>query len=96
MPVDNLPQCDYLVMVSRSDQRPEVGLWPLRLRDRLPKIPIPLTGEDPDVALDLQPVLDKVYDAAGYDDYIYTGTPRPPLHPADAKWAEELIAKRNR
>src|SRR5262249_49705077 len=42
MPIEDLPDCDYCVMVSRSQERPRVGLWPIRLRERLPVIPIPL------------------------------------------------------
>jgi hypothetical protein len=92
MPIEKLPQCDYVVMVGRSDEHPRVGLWPVRLKERLPEIPIPLRIGDPDVLLDLQPVVHSIYDAAGYEDYIYSGRPSPPLHPEDAKWAEEIIA----
>lgn len=91
MPIGDLPQCDYYVMVSRCEERPRVGLWPIRLREPLPKIPIPLRGDDPDAAIDLQSLMHAVYDAAGYEDYIYSGTPQPPLHPEDADWANERV-----
>jgi hypothetical protein len=91
MPLGDLPQCDYYVMVSRAADRPRVELWPIRLRERLPEIPIPLRNDDPDASVDLQPLLDSVYDGAGYEDYIYRGTPQPPLHPEDAAWAKEQI-----
>ena len=91
MPVANLPACDYVVMVSRTEERPDVGLWPFMLRERLPEIPIPLRRGDPDAVLDLQPLLNSVYDAAGYHYYIYGGAPSPPLQAEDAKWAEEII-----
>lgn len=93
MPVKEMQSCDYLVMVSRYQERPRVGFWPIQLRDRLPEIPIPLRYGDPDAKLDLQPLLDKLYDAAGYGDYIYRGTPEPPLGAEDATWAEEVIAE---
>jgi hypothetical protein len=79
-------------MVSRSLEHPRVGLWPVRLKERLPEIPIPLRDDAPDAVLDLQPLLHSAYDAAGYEDYIYSGAPSPPLHPEDAKWAEGVIA----
>ena len=41
-PVGEMPECDYVVMVSRSYERPRVELWPLALSDPLPTIPIPL------------------------------------------------------
>ena len=53
-----LPACDYYVLVSRYEDRPRLGMWPLSLHDRLPIIPIPLTAPDADVRLDLQAVLD--------------------------------------
>jgi hypothetical protein len=93
MPVENMPQCDYVVMVRRSNERPRVGLWPVRLKERLPEIPIPLRDGDADAEIDLQNLLHSVYDAAHYEDYIYRKTPSPPLHPEDAKWAEERIGQ---
>jgi hypothetical protein len=94
MPMEDLPDCDYYVLVSRSETRPDVEVWPLRLRDRLPVIPIPLRAPDADAQLDLQQVLHRLYDTAGYEDYIYTGMPRPPLHPDDAIWAQQFIPPR--
>ena len=94
MPVDDLPECDYCVLVSRSEKRPRVGIWPLRLRDRLPIIPIPLRAPDPDATLDLQEVLHDIYDKAHYETYIYDGTPDPRLAPADAAWAEPFVPAR--
>ena len=32
LPVEGLPDCAYCVLVSRSDDRPRVGLWPIGLR----------------------------------------------------------------
>lgn len=94
LPIEGLPDCDYYALVSRYEERPRVGLWPLRVREHLPVIPVPLRSPDPDARLDLQKVLDDVYDAAGYEDYIYTGSPQPPLSPQDAAWARELLPKR--
>ena len=51
------------------------GVWPIRLRDGLPSIPVPLRAPDPDARLDLQTVLHTIYDRAGYRHRIYRGTP---------------------
>ena len=91
MPIEGLPPCDYCVMVSHTSERPRVGIWPIGLRDRLPVIPIPLRGDDPDLKLDLQEALHRVYDAAGYEDYIYLNEPKPPLAAEDNAWARSLI-----
>ena len=95
MPVEGLAQGDYAVMVSRSYERPKVGLWPMKLREALPVIPIPLKPEDPDAVINLQQLVHETFDAAGYEDYIYQGKPRPPLHPEDEAWANTIrgIAK---
>jgi hypothetical protein len=90
MPVDDLPTCDYCVLVSRCEERPRVGIWPLGLRDPLPMIPIPLRDPDPDAGLDLQSALHHVYDSAGYANHIYSNPPEPPLAENDAAWAGQL------
>jgi hypothetical protein len=86
-----LPPCDYYALVSRVEDRPRVGVWPILLRDRLPNIPIPLTAPDADVSLDLQALLNHVYDRGFYAHHIYRETPEPPLSPADAEWARQFV-----
>lgn len=97
MPWDGSPVCDYSVAVSRHWQSPRVGYWPVGLLDRLPLIPIPLKEGDREVSLDLQAVLDQVYDDAGYGNYLYaTSVPNPPLTAEQAVWAEALILQSGR
>src|SRR6267142_1587081 len=66
-----LPPCAYYALVSRYEDRPRLGFWPIGLSDALPVIPIPLSPPDPDVLLDLKVVLDRAYDAPDYGKYIY-------------------------
>ena len=94
MPLAGLPACDYYALVSRPQDRPQVGVWPVMLRDRLPTIPIPLAHGDADVPLDLQAVLDRTYDEAGYARYVYATPPEPPLSADDAAWAAGLLRPR--
>jgi hypothetical protein len=89
-----LPPCDYYAMVSRYEDRPTIGFWPIALRERLPVVPVPLAAPDTHVELDLQTVLDRVYDAAGFGRYIYDETPEPPLSAADAAWAATFSSSR--
>jgi hypothetical protein len=86
-----LPACDYYIMVKRKEDWPRAGMWPLSLRDRLPVVPIPLNAPDPEVQLDLQAVLHRVYDAADYGKYIYGEIPDPPLSPEDDAWAKQFV-----
>jgi hypothetical protein len=92
MPIEKAKKCAYAIMVSRAEDRPDVNYWPLRLRDPLPRLPIPLRAPYGCVELDLQAVLNGVYDRAGFALYIYQGKPYPPLSAKDAKWAASLIS----
>jgi hypothetical protein len=69
MPVEGFPDCDYAIILSRVEDRPQAGIWPVRLRDPLPNIPIPLRAGDRDAVLDLQAALHQVYDEACYELY---------------------------
>ena len=91
MSLDEFPGCDYYALVSRMEDRPRVGVWPIGIRDQLPRIPVPLRRPDEDAWLDLRAILDRVYDAAGYEDYLYTGSPQPPLRVDDAAWATRFV-----
>jgi len=86
---------DYLISVNRAAR--SRGLFELYLRgirQRLPRINIPLATGDPDVKLDLQAVLEHTYEAGSYGDRLnYDTACNPPLSPADAAWARELIVK---
>jgi hypothetical protein len=91
MPWLGMPPCDYCVVVSRVERRPKAGFWPIHLRERLPEIPIPLRRGDADARLDLQEVLHRIYDAAGYAYTIYSGPPEPSLSAEDAAWARSFL-----
>jgi hypothetical protein len=94
LPAEELPACDYCVVVSRAEERPHVEVWPISLRQPLPEVPVPLRVSDPDARIDLQALLHRLYDAAGYESYIYTGAPQPPLPPEDAAWAAQFLPNR--
>jgi hypothetical protein len=91
MPMEDLPACDYCVLVSRVETRPEAGVWPIRLREPLPPVPIPLRTPHADAQLDLQGLLHRIYDAAGYEDYIYLGQTQPQLNAEDMAWARQFV-----
>ncbi|QDV38152.1 DUF4058 family protein [Tautonia plasticadhaerens] len=91
MPMEDRPECDYSVLVSRSERRRAAGLWPIRLRERLPVIPIPLKAPDGDATVDLQEVLHRTYDGPGYDGYLYDGAPEPALLPEADAWARDYL-----
>jgi hypothetical protein len=91
--VETLPPADYYAFVSRAHRRPEVEVYPWTLRQPLPPIFVPLTGEDPDVTLDLQSIFNTLYDRAGYDYSLdYRRPIEPPLSDSDASWAQQILA----
>ena len=66
-------------------------LYPIRLRDRLPRVGIPLLAPDPDAVLDLQAVLEEAWAKGAYGDRVERARPpEPPLAADDAAWAREL------
>ena len=90
LPLDGLPVCSYYVLVARAARRPKADVWPVRLREPLPTVPIPLAPGDREARADLQAVLHRVYDDAGYAYGVYRRPPVPRLPPDDAAWAEAL------
>jgi hypothetical protein len=86
----------YMVGIRRVEPPKRWFIYPIRLRERLPVIPIPLRPGEADVMLDLQPLIDRVFVAGGHDDIDYSKPPRPPLDPGDAEWAAEVIRNAKR
>lgn len=83
----------YYVYLSRSQRRPFTQIWSVGLRDRLPRVPVPLLAPDPDVPLDLQAALDACFNLVGYErllDYA-AAPPGPALMEPDLQWVAELL-----
>jgi hypothetical protein len=91
MPALDRTDCDYSIVVSRAERRPEAGFWPIGLREPLPVVPVPLRAPDHDATLGLQALLHQVYDAGRYVHYIYESPPPVSLRPEDAAWAQALV-----
>ncbi|MCI0640274.1 MAG: DUF4058 family protein [Gemmataceae bacterium] len=94
-----LPDAPYFVFLSRSDRRPMTQIYPVKFEEPLPEVPVPLLPGDADLPLDLQQVLNAVYDAFNYRLLIdYQVDPPNPLPPTAAKWADDLLrtAKRRK
>jgi hypothetical protein len=89
----DLPPSDY-VIASRPSRMSRIEVWPVRLRDRLPRVPVPLRAPSDRVALDIQQIVHDVYDASGYEHYIYDGQPDPPLDTDDVRWAAQFVPDR--
>jgi hypothetical protein len=85
----------YLVCVRRATRPGKAEVYLISLEDRLPVIQVPLRPQDADVRLDLQPLLDQVYQRGRYDgDIDYTQDPQPPLSKQGAAWVAELLRQK--
>ncbi len=86
--VQEVQPYDYLVCVNRWPLRNRFALYPRRLRQRLPRIAVPLVAPDPDVHLDLQAALEQVYQDGRYLRRVrYTEPCEPALAAEDQAWA---------
>ena len=88
-------EANYRILVSRANQKPFGDLYLFNLPDMIPQFPLPLRAGDVEPIVDLQALVNGVYDRAAYDFRIdYTATPVPPLSEADATWADGLLEER--
>jgi hypothetical protein len=86
---------DYLVCLHRGGQRERYEVWGIPLRQRLPRIHVPLQAGDPDVVLDLQAAFNRCYDEGAYARRLdYRGEPPTSLGSEDAQWADALLRER--
>ena len=83
---------EYLICVHRPTPRETFELYPLSVRDPLPKIFLPLAKEEKDLPFLLQPLLAKAYRAGAYRPTLRYDRPcKPPLAIADRGWAAGLL-----
>ena len=87
-----LAPADFYAFVCRRQRLPQAEVYGWTLRDRLPVIPIPLAGDDPDVPLDLQAAFTTTYDRAGYDyAFDYHSPVEPPLEASLSEWVRSVV-----
>ena len=87
-----LPAAHSFVFVGRAQQHPATDVWPIPLKDSLPKIPIPLLPEDRDVVIDLQKVFTGVFDRNRYRVLLnYSQPPEISLPNCDLEWVRKQL-----
>ncbi|MEG4446741.1 DUF4058 family protein [Microcoleus sp. AT9_B5] len=90
--LDNDIAANYRILVSRSNQRPGADLYLFNLPDVIPSFPLPLRSPDVEPIVDLQALLNTVYDRAAYDITLdYMAELVPALSEPDAVWADSLL-----
>jgi hypothetical protein len=87
-----LPPFDYLACVSRALHRSRPEFYPFSVRDRLPRVRVPLRAPDPDVVLDLPAVFARCYDNGAFPMRVdYTQPPPETFRPDDEEWADSML-----
>lgn len=87
---------DYHVCIHHFDNFEDYFVYPILLRQKLPRIEVPLLPGDAPVTLDLQAVFDRSYDTGPYRRrvrYSEAGIV-PPLSATDSEWAAGLLVRR--
>ncbi len=87
-----------MVSISRADMPYDFLLYPRTVRERLPRIPVPLAIGDRDVVLDLQAVFHQCYEDGAYEDVVdYRKEPPPPAFSVeDSAWIDQLLKEKGR
>jgi hypothetical protein len=85
---------NYVVCLHRAQHGRCFATWPVTLRQRLPRIQVPLANGDKDFVLDLQAVFTRCYQECGYNrDLDYSSEPAVPLAGDEAEWADTLLQR---
>jgi len=84
----------YYVLTKRAGE-PTAGIWPIALKEELPRIGVPIRTDVDDVEVALQSVFDQVYSEGRYADLIdYSQSPPPPaLSGDDTLWVAEQVER---
>ena len=82
----------YRILVSRGAERPKAELYSFGLREAIPAFPVPLRSSEVEPLVDLQRLLNEVYQRARFDLAIdYTTEVNPRLGGEDAAWAAAQV-----
>lgn len=93
MPILGVTAADYSILVSRSYNRPDADLYTFDLKTPIPVFPIPLREGEPEPIIDLQRLLNEVYERARFDLAIdYTQSLKIRRSPEDEAWIKEILA----
>jgi len=79
----------YVICISRAGRRERFEVYVRTIRQRLPRIAIPLHPPDPDAVLDVQAVLERCYEHGAYSDLIdYRLDPDVALPAEEVAWVD--------
>jgi hypothetical protein len=87
----------YRILISPSDWRPKANLYAFGLWDRIPTVTIPLRPSERPLTLNLQALVNRVYDRGRYGLAIdYQRSLTPVLSPGDRQKLQQFLELANR
>lgn len=90
--IPRINRTPYSVVVHRAWNGSKYPYYRIPLREPLPTIAIPLRRDDADATLNLQSLIDRVYQNGAYAmDLDYARPPVPPLEAQDMEWAAGVL-----
>jgi hypothetical protein len=86
-----LPPADYYYLLARAEMRPDCEVFRWKLRDGLPRLPIPLRAPHADIVVDLGQVFTTAYDRGRFSRRLAYRQPCPaPLKKNQGRWVERV------
>lgn len=90
--LSNPIESHYRILVSRSEARPKADLYAFNLPEPIPPFPMPLQADDAQPLVELQKLIDEIYERGGYALRInYRKPPVPQLSESDASWLDSRL-----
>ena len=94
--LDPWPDSPYCLLIARAGSQLR-RVWRAHYRRSLPDIPVPLSKPDSDISLDLQPMIDEIYQRFRYPRSIdYSKPLTPPLDAAETLWLKQQLQVRRK
>ncbi|BAY83933.1 hypothetical protein NIES267_34270 [Calothrix parasitica NIES-267] len=93
--LSEIPKTDYRILVARGNRRPLAEVFGFNLQQQIPQFLLPLKSEDNEPLVDLQSLLEQVYEQAGFDLAIdYSIEPVAALNSENKIWADTLLKEK--
>lgn len=94
LPIVGMINTGYRILVSRSYRRPDADLYTFVLKEPIPVFPVPLREGELESVVNLQTLLNEVYERTRFNlaiDYLQPLKPAPP--PEEETWIREILEK---
>jgi Protein of unknown function (DUF4058) len=91
----SLNESQYVCCVTRAARPIKHELYGTLLTKRLPRIRLPMQADERDLVLDVQALVNRVYDRCFDRQIDYNVDPHVPLSDADRHWMDQLLRNEN-